>query len=246
MSSLRQEDVLFEGAIDKKSKYNDSYKSRAAVLTKDAFYVLKKAKRFTKPLDTLPLSEVTTIQTPPIEEDEDENVLIFINKHHQYFHYKCDDRGQWIDRITKQCPDITVSTSSSLNGSASSASSPEIEENMGYTTNEENDLSVIPLELETRMYGHHRLNGGLTDSEIDISTSSPIVDFEEVDLFIIDLVHGFVRRLCEDRNASNHFNDKMDGVALEGTMGDIGNLCVMFYFVRKFDTRRLHKHFDRF
>lgn len=239
--------MLFEGAIDKKSKYNDTYKSRAAVLTKDAFYVLKKAKRFAKPLDTLPLAEVTTIQTPPIEEDEDENVLIFINKKHEYFHYKCDSRGEWIDRITKQCPDITVSTSTNLSGSSSSASSPEIEENItgdGYTTNEENDLSVIPLELETRMYGHHRLNGGLTDSEIDISAHSPTIDFEEVDLFIIDLVHGFVRSLFEERNESNDADTH--SVVLPGTMSEIGNLCVMFYFVRKFDTRRLHKHFDRF
>ena len=241
MSSLCAEDVLFEGAMDKKSKHSNSYKPRAAVLTKDAFYILKRAKRFAKPLDTVPLSEVTTIQTPP-PDDEDDRTLIIINKKHESFHYKCDSRGEWIDRITEQCPDITVLCGSS-SGSSSSSSSPEIEENIGYTTNEENDLSVIPLALEAKMYGHHQLNGGHTDSEIDISTATPSIDIEEVDLYVINMVYGYVRELCRDRAGGNE-NDGM--LVHRDTMREIGNLCVMFYFVRKFDTRRLHKHFDRF
>lgn len=110
----------------------------------------------------------------------------------------------------------------------------------------ENDLSIAPIFDYAPRY-----NNTHTDSEIEPPQTIENYDYsilEEIDFYILDLVNGYLRDILRDKNNNNNNNDNNNTqiqikVALK-MPPKIQDLCALFYFIRKFDTRRLRRDCD--
>eukprot|EP01083_Nonionella_stella_P126025 381249_1 len=219
MSTFSTDDILFEGWVEKKSKHSDSYKKRAGCLSSDTFYVFKKPKKYTNAMDKIPLTKIASIILPT--EAEAERVFIILDKDNQDHHFKSNNKQKWADLMKKQCDEIHFTTA--LPPSPSLEDGSEIKENIAI----DNDLSVVPIISYNR---HTNATSTDVDTELDPTTidNYDYAILDEIDFYILDLVNGYLRELCDDRMPSP----------------TIQNLCTLFYFVRKFDTRRLRRDCD--
>merc|ERR1712130_264151 len=199
---------------------------RSGVLSKTHFYVFKKPKKYINAMETLPFTKISSIYLP----SNKEKVFIIIDKNRHEYHFKIEDNRKWANIIKEHCDDIAITTTPPT-PSATNDATNEIQENIDGIAIETDLFPAIILNYNTNPTP-------TTDTEIDHDSMTNIENYdaqiiEEVDLFIIDLVNGFLR---ECRSKSTRKNQK--------SLPEIQNLCTLFYFIRKFDTRRLRRECD--
>mmetsp|Transcript_4554 Transcript_4554/g.3992 ORF Transcript_4554/g.3992 Transcript_4554/m.3992 type:complete len:267 (-) Transcript_4554:121-921(-) len=265
MSSVNVEDIVLEGWVEKKSKHSNTYKRRSGVLAKDTFFVFKKPKKYNNALDKIPINNVVAICLP----SDDDKLFVIIDKESNNYHYKISNKEKWANLIKDSNSDIKIRTSindedntedtnnniNNINNNAikntltssNSSNSTEITTNVDSMIADdiENDLSIAPIFDYAPRYNTH------TDSEIEPPQTIENYDYsilEEIDFYILDIVNGYLRQILMDISIINNSEHKpimiIEKENDDNVPPKIQDLCALFYFIRKFDTRRLRRDCD--
>lgn len=242
-------------------------------MTKDTFYIFKKPKKYNNALDKIEFDKISIICLPSDEiklfiiiDKENKKYHYKTNDKQKWIDLIIENHSDI--EITASIDDITPSskfTNINRNNSSNSAissmstististvSTTEITTNANLLMIDDEIEDQIDLSIAPIFDYPSRNNNILTDSEIEITSTIENYDYailEEVEFFVIDLVNGYLRQLF-----NKIYNDKNDYIqtikteknelTLKSTPQNIQDLCTLFYFVRKFDTRRLRRDCD--
>mmetsp|Transcript_44043 Transcript_44043/g.70617 ORF Transcript_44043/g.70617 Transcript_44043/m.70617 type:complete len:237 (+) Transcript_44043:26-736(+) len=234
VTSVAVDDIVFEGWIEKKSKHSDTYSKRAGVISKDTFFVFKKAKKYNNALDKIPFSKMISLHLPP----DDDKLLIIQDEQATYF-YRATDKHKWADTMKQQYSALNIvytprAASSSSTDDSHPNTSTEITSNPNMM-DDELDIILPTFDISLLGYTGNQHQHHMTDSELD----TPNIDkcdfsiLDEVPFSDMNLVTGYLRALSHSMHAHSLIPEPVQ------------NLCIVFYYERKFDVRRLRIDFDK-